>query len=292
MPKWDIFRFTHNPDKPEITNYKHQIPNKIEHHLFDPPRRIGHCDLPIFNDKHSGRITMPNVISRTPKYRILVVDDDKDIVQTIKGNLELDGYEVLTALDGHACLQKARDNRPDLIILDLSLPDIDGIKACQILRREFDFPIIMLTARDGVADKVLGLECGADDYIVKPFNFLELSARIKSIFKRLERSLVNDQYDFKELSINFKSRDIKIRDESVRLTKTEFELLSLFVSYPGEVLSREFIQQQIWRDSQLYQTSRAVDVHVQRLRKKIEAEVDKPEYILTVAGVGYQFQAS
>ena len=233
---------------------------------------------------------MPNVITR-PKYRILVVDDDKDIVQTIKGNLELDGYEVLTAFDGHACLQMAREHRPDLLILDLNLPDIDGIKACQILRREFDFPIIMLTAREGVADKVLGLECGADDYIVKPFNFLDLSARIKSIFKRLERSLVNDQYEFKNLSINFKAKTIAVGGENVKLTKTEFELLSLFVSYPGEVLSRDFIQQQIWRDSQLYQTSRAVDVHIQRLRKKIEAEVDQPEYIVTVAGVGYKFQA-
>jgi two-component system alkaline phosphatase synthesis response regulator PhoP/OmpR family response regulator RpaB len=226
-----------------------------------------------------------------PKYRILVVDDDKDIVQTIKGNLELDGYEVLTAFDGHSCLQMARDNRPDLIILDLNLPDIDGIKACQIMRREYDFPIIMLTAREGVSDKVLGLECGADDYIVKPFNSLELSARIKSILKRVERSLVNDQYEFKDLAINFKSKTITVRNETVKLTKTEFELLSLFVSYPGEVLSREFIQQQIWRDSQLYQTSRAVDVHVQRLRKKIEAEVDKPEYLVTVAGVGYKFHA-
>ena len=226
-----------------------------------------------------------------PKYRILVVDDDKDIVQTIKGNLELDGYEVLAAFDGRTGLHIAKTTRPDLIILDLTLPDIDGIKTCQIIRREFDFPIIMLTARDGVADKVLGLECGADDYIVKPFNFLELSARIKSILKRVERSLVNDQYEFKDLSINFKSKTITVRNETVKLTKTEFELLSLFVSYPGEVLSREFIQQQIWRDSQLYQTSRAVDVHVQRLRKKIETEVDKPEYLVTVAGVGYKFQA-
>jgi two-component system alkaline phosphatase synthesis response regulator PhoP/OmpR family response regulator RpaB len=226
-----------------------------------------------------------------PKYRILVVDDDKDIVQTIKGNLELDGYEVLTALDGRTCLQLTREQRPDLIILDLNLPDLDGIKACQILRREFDFPIIMLTARDGVADKVLGLECGADDYIVKPFNFLELSARIKSIFKRIEKSLVNDQYEFKDLAINFKSRTLKVRGADVKLTKTEFELLALFVSYPGEVLSRDFIQQQIWRDSQLYQTSRAVDVHVQRLRKKIETELEQPEYIVTVAGVGYKFQA-
>ncbi len=226
-----------------------------------------------------------------PKYRILVVDDDKDIVQTIKGNLELDGYEVLAAFDGRTGLHIVKTTRPDLIILDLTLPDIDGIKTCQIIRREFDFPIIMLTARDGVADKVLGLECGADDYIVKPFNFLELSARIKSILKRVERSLVNDQYEFKDLSINFKSKTITVRNETVKLTKTEFELLSLFVSYPGEVLSREFIQQQIWRDSPLYQTSRAVDVHVQRLRKKIEAEVDKPEYIITVAGVGYKFQS-
>ena len=226
-----------------------------------------------------------------PSYRILVVDDDKDIVQTIKGNLELDGYEILTASDGHSCLQMAREQRPDLVILDLNLPDIDGIKACQIMRREYDFPIIMLTAREGVSDKVLGLECGADDYIVKPFNSLELSARIKSILKRVERSLVNDQYAFKDLCINFKAKTITVGGHNVKLTKTEFELLSLFVSYPGEVLSRDFIQQQIWRDSQLYQTSRAVDVHVQRLRKKIEAEVDKPEYIVTVAGVGYKFQA-
>jgi len=223
-------------------------------------------------------------------YTILVVDDDKDIVQTVKGNLELDGYQVLTAFDGRTGLHIAKTSRPDLIILDLNLPDIDGIKACQIIRREFDFPIIMLTARDGISDKVLGLECGADDYIVKPFNFLELSARIKSIFKRVERSLVNDQYDLKALSINFKSRAVSVQGKSIKLTKTEFELLELFVSYPDEALSREFIQEQIWRDSQLYQTSRAVDVHVQRLRKKIEPELENPEYIITVAGIGYKFQ--
>jgi two-component system alkaline phosphatase synthesis response regulator PhoP/OmpR family response regulator RpaB len=120
---------------------------------------------------------------------ILVVDDDHDIVQTIKGNLELDGYAVLTAFDGRTGLDIARKSRPDLMILDLNLPDIDGIKACQIIRREFDFPIIMLTARDGISDKVLGLECGADDYIVKPFNFLELSARIKPESNRFLKEL-------------------------------------------------------------------------------------------------------
>ena len=232
---------------------------------------------------------MSNLIQKTKK-SILVIDDDKDIVKTIKGNLELDGYEVLSAYDGRVGLHIAKTSRPDLIILDLNLPDIDGIKACEIIRREFDFPIIMLTARDGISDKVLGLECGADDYMVKPFNFLELSARIKSIFKRVGRSLVKEQYEFKGISINFKSRSVSVRGESVKLTKTEFELLELFVSYPNEVLSREFIQQQIWRDSQLYHTSRAVDVHVQRLRKKIEPEIEKPEYIVTVAGVGYKLK--
>ena len=234
------------------------------------------------------------MIDKIPKnrYRILVVDDDKDIVQTIKGNLQLDGYEVLTAFDGKVGLHIAKTARPNLVILDLNLPDIDGVKACEIMRREFDFPIIMLTARDGVADKVLGLECGADDYMVKPFNYLELSARIKSIFKRVERSLVKNFYENDDLIIDFKSKTVAINEKSVKLTKTEFELLELFVSYPDEVLSREFIQEQIWRDSQLYQTSRAVDVHIQRLRKKIEPEIEAPKYIVTVAGVGYKFQAS
>ena len=233
---------------------------------------------------------MPEVAGKT-KATILVVDDDKDIVETIKGNLELDGYEVLSAFDGRSGVDMAKRCRPDLIILDLNLPDIDGIKACQIIRREFDFPIIILTARDGVSDTVLGLECGADDYMVKPFNFLELSARIKAIFKRVERNLVKDHYELRELSIDFKSRKVSAHGEEIKLTKTEFELLELFISYPDEVLSREFITNQIWRDSELYQHSRALDVHVQRLRKKIEFDIENPQYIVTVAGVGYKFQA-
>ncbi|MBW1981704.1 MAG: response regulator transcription factor [Deltaproteobacteria bacterium] len=224
------------------------------------------------------------------RHAILVIDDDEDIVQTITGNLELDGYEVLCAFDGRSGLEMAKKYRPDLILLDLNLPDIDGIKVCQIMRREFDFPILMLTARDGISDKVLGLECGADDYVVKPFNALELSARIKAILKRVERSVLKDRYKTRDFSIDFRSRKISIRGEETKLTKTEFELLKLFISYPGEALSREFIQNQIWRDSQLYQHSRVVDVHVQRLRKKIEVDVDNPQYIRTVAGVGYKFQ--
>lgn len=222
---------------------------------------------------------------------ILVIDDDKDIVQIIKGNLELDGYEVLAAFNGRSGLDAARAHRPSLVILDLNLPDIDGMKVCQILRREFEFPIIMLTARDGVSDLVLGFEYGADDYMVKPFNSLELSARIKAVLKRVERSQVKTLFEVKDLSIDFKSRRIFARGKEVNLTKTEFELLEFFISHADEVLSREFIQNSIWRDSQLYSYSRAVDVHVQRLRKKIEPDLENPQYIVTIAGVGYKFRA-
>ncbi len=235
---------------------------------------------PIMNAINPGDVT------------ILVVDDDKDILQTIKGNLELDEYQVLTAPDGHSGLDIARAQRPDLVILDLNLPDIDGIKVCQILRREFELPIIMLTARDGVANLVLGLECGADDYIVKPFNSLELSARIKAVLKRVERRVPKTSFEIRELSINFKTKRLFIRGKEVKLTRTEFELLELFTSHADEVLSRDFIHKHVWRDSQLYSYSRALDVHVQRLRKKIELDLENPSFIVTVAGVGYMFKTS
>ncbi len=222
---------------------------------------------------------------------LLIVDDDKDIVQTLKANLELDGYRVLCAYDGRSGLQMAREYRPDLIILDLALPDIDGILVCQRLRRETDIPIVMLTAREGISDRVLGLECGADDYIVKPFNFLELSARIKAVLRRAKKATTRDVYEVKDLAINFRTRTVTVKGREVKLTKTEFELLGLFVSHPNEVLSRKFIRDQIWRDSQLYRWSRTVDVYVQRLRKKIEPDPENPQYILTVTGVGYKFNA-
>lgn len=220
---------------------------------------------------------------------ILIIDDDKDIVQTLKGNLELDGYQIICAYDGRDGIRAVKAEQPDLVILDLNLPDIDGIKACQFIRREYDFPIIMLTARDGVSDMVLGLECGADDYLVKPFNALELSARIKAVLKRMERSLVKSRYECREIAIEFKSRRVLRNGQEMVLTKTEYELLELFVSYPNEALTREFIRNQIWRDSQLYSQSRTVDVHIQRLRKKLEKDPNNPQYIVTVAGVGYRY---
>ncbi|SLM30050.1 putative transcriptional regulator ycf27 [Desulfamplus magnetovallimortis] len=223
------------------------------------------------------------------KQLILVIDDDPDIIQTIKGNLVLDGYDVICALDGRHGIEMSRSKNPDLIVLDLNLPDIDGIKVCEIIRRELDTPIIMLSARDAVSDKVLGLQCGSDDYMVKPFNYLELSARIKAVLQRISRTMLRNKQSFKGLTVDFKSRKVTLGEKSVKLTKTEFELLELFISYPGETLSRDFIQKQIWLDSQLYTHSRALDVHIQRLRKKIEEQPESPSYIVTVAGVGYKF---
>jgi len=227
----------------------------------------------------------------SPAKTILIIDDDKDIVQTIKGNLNLDGYDVISAILGREGLELAKTHLPDLILLDLNLPDMDGISICEILRKSFDFPIIMLTARDTLSDKVLGLKSGADDYIVKPFEYLELSARITAIFNRIDRSLVQEQQVFKHLEINYKNRQVAVRGKSIKLTKTEFQLLELFVSHPDKSLSRDFIEKQIWWDSQLYSHSRALDVHVQRLRKKIEQNPETPTLILTISGVGYKFNS-
>lgn len=221
---------------------------------------------------------------------ILVVDDDEDIVQTLKGNLELDGYKVLCAYSGRSGVEMTEKYRPALIILDLNLPDIDGVKACQIIRNSYNFPIIMLTARDGVSDKVLGLECGADDYMSKPFHYLELSARIKAILRRVDKEQVNASPLDRGLRIDFKSRTVILEGRIIKLTRTEFKLLELFSSHPNEVLSRDFITQQIWFDSQLYHNSRALDVHVQRLRKKLEPDIEHPSYIITVTGVGYKLE--
>jgi two-component system alkaline phosphatase synthesis response regulator PhoP/OmpR family response regulator RpaB len=223
---------------------------------------------------------------------ILIVDDDEDIVHTIKSNLIIDGYDVVTASTGQDGMDIIRENPPHLVLLDLNLPDIDGIAVCEIMRKKHDFPIIMLTARDTLSDKVLGLKSGADDYIVKPFDFLELSARITALFNRVDRISVQYKQQLNDLEINFRTRQVSLKNNLIKLTKTEFELIALFVSHSDEALSREFIEKQIWKDSKLYSNSRALDVHIQRLRKKIEPAPDSPEYIVTIPGVGYKFNVT
>ena len=222
--------------------------------------------------------------------RILIIDDDADIVTTVKANLELDGFAVLSAAGGAPGLAAARTEAPDLVLLDLGLPDIDGIKVCQTLRRESEVPVIMLSARDTVADKLLGLECGADDYLVKPFNALELSARIRTVLRRVRRSETAATHRNGNIVLDFRTLRATLQGRHSSLTRTEFALLELFIAHPGETLSRDFIQSQNWGDSKLYSHSRAVDVHVQRLRKKIEENPQVPRFILTVAGVGYKFE--
>lgn len=224
-----------------------------------------------------------------PDKTILIIDDDKDIVQTLKSNLKLDGYEVLFAYLGREGIDLAKKKRPDLILLDLNLPDVDGVVVCDVLRKTLDTPIIMLTARDSLSDKVLGLKTGADDYIVKPFEHLELSARITAIFNRIDRSMLREKEKFDDLEINHKTRQVTIKGQAVKLTNTEFQLLELFIAHPNKSLSRDFIEKQIWWDSKLYSQSRALDVHIQRLRKKIEPNPETPSMIVTVSGVGYKF---
>ena len=239
-------------------------------------------------DRHLGAEHKErNVMSQQ---RILIIDDDPDIVKTLAANLELDGYAVWTAMSGNDGIAAVSIHDPHLVLLDLNLPDLDGIKVCQILRRVSEVPVIMLSARDTVADKLLGLECGADDYLVKPFNALELSARIRTVLRRARRTEPQSACRCGDIRLDYRTHEASIQGREVSLTRTEFALLELFVSHAGETLSRDFIQSQNWADSKLYSHSRAVDVHVQRLRKKIEENPQTPRIIMTVAGVGYRLE--
>ena len=226
---------------------------------------------------------------------IMVVDDDPDILTVLKGNLQLAGFRVATFTAGLEALSAIKNEPPDLLILDLTLPDIDGIQLCRRLREQrLNFPVIMLTARDGLSDKVLGLECGADDYVVKPFAFLELQARIKTCLRRRESANSEDDLDplnLGSLRIDHQKRQIWIDDKEVELTKKEFSLLLLLAKNQGRVMTREDIRKTLWGRRQLYSWSRTIDVHIRHLRQKLETDPDNPTLIRTVIGVGYRLQA-
>lgn len=223
------------------------------------------------------------------KKQLLVVDDDPDIQKVLKANLELYGYDATVAGNWAAC-RKILDSRlPDLIILDLTLPDGDGIDICKELKRSYPkVPIIMLTARDRVSDKVLGLETGADDYIVKPFETLELMARIKACLRRYQP--VEDKLVFGDLTIDLKGRIVTLAGSPVDLTPKEYDLLCFFAANSDEPLSRELIRKSVWKDAQIYSWSRVIDVHIQHLRQKIEKNPLEPTHLITVPGVGYKFK--
>jgi DNA-binding response OmpR family regulator len=224
-------------------------------------------------------------------HSILVIDDDPDILKVLKANLELHHYQVVTAGSCSDGRKAVSDSRPDLIILDLMLPDGDGMEICQELRGKYPaLPIIMLTARDNLSDKVIGLESGADDYMVKPFETLELIARINTCLRRIKTMDVEDKITIGKLFIDYKKRIVKVRGEEIVLTPKEYELLCFLVTGRGGVISRQAIRKYLWRESKLYSWSRVIDVHIQHLRQKIEDDPADPDYIKTVSGIGYRFR--
>lgn len=225
--------------------------------------------------------------------KILVVDDEKDLVDLISYNLEKDGFEVLRALDGERALEFLQSDVPDLVILDLMLPGIQGMEACKIIRnnpRTASLPIIMVTAKGEEVDRILGLEIGADDYITKPFSVRELLARVRAVLRRfavsseIERS---ETFDFKGLHIDFGSHIVTVNERDVELSPTEFKIMTFLSQRPGRVYTRDQILDHVWGDS--FVEPRTVDVHIRRLRTQIEDDVSLPQYIITVRGVGYKF---
>ena len=229
--------------------------------------------------------------------KILVVDDERVLVKGLKFNLENDGYQVITGSDGLQAVELARRERPDLILLDVMMPGIDGLQACMQIREFSDVPVIMLTAKSEEIDKIMGFECGADDYVTKPFHVLELKARIKALLRRSAGKGSDRRYRDPEETISVGhivldrvSRDAKREGLPADLTAKEFDLLELLMSNPGRVFSREQLLDQVWGYE--YQGDyRTVDVHIRRLREKVELVPASPEYILTKWGVGYYFRS-
>lgn len=225
--------------------------------------------------------------------RVLVVDDEKLIVKGIRFSLEQDGMEVDCAYDGEEALKLAKENAYDIILLDIMLPKYDGFEVCQQIREYSDVPIVMLTAKGDDMDKILGLEYGADDYITKPFNILEVKARIKAIIRRTskrDRDQSSDKVIRKgDMQIDCESRRVVIGDREINLTAKEFDLLELLAMNPNKVYSRENLLNIVW-GYEYPGDARTVDVHIRRLREKIEANPSDPKYVYTKWGVGYYFR--
>jgi len=220
--------------------------------------------------------------------KILVVDDDVKTVELVKLYLERDDYEVLTAYDGIEALRLTRESCPDLIVLDLMLPDIDGLEVCRILRRESDVPIIMLTARTTDQDKLIGLDIGADDYVTKPFSPKELVARIRAVLRRLPGERGPEAIKRGELSMDFTKHEAWFAGRPLNLTGVEFKILWTLAKEPGKVFSRaSLIEEALGYDFEGF--DRTIDVHILNLRRKLEPDPSHPRYIRTVYGVGYKF---
>ena len=223
--------------------------------------------------------------------RILVVDDEKTLVKGIKFNLENEGYEVECAYDGAAAVELARNNRFDLLILDVMMPEVDGLEACMRIREFSNVPIIMLTAKSEDADKLMGFECGADDYLTKPFNILELKARVRALLRRAAgvQRQQGSVLTAGDLSLNTEERVAIRGGKTVDLTAKEYDLIELLMRNPRRVYSRENLMNVVWGYTYAGDY-RTVDVHIRRLREKLEQDPAEPEHIMTKWGVGYYFK--
>ena len=225
--------------------------------------------------------------------KVLVVDDEKLIVKGIRFSLEQDGMEVDCAYDGQEALDKAMATAYDMILLDIMLPKMDGFEVCQRIREFSNMPIVMLTAKGDDMDKILGLEYGADDYITKPFNILEVKARIKAIMRRTTPQVVKEQKMTEivsgDFTINTENRRLFILEREINVTSKEFDMLLLLVTNPGKVYSRDELLRTIWGED-YPGDARTVDVHIRRLREKIEPNASEPKYVHTKWGVGYYYQ--
>ena len=224
--------------------------------------------------------------------RILVADDEHVVTEVVERYLRLEGYEVSLAPDGAEALRLAREWAPDLIILDLMLPEVDGLEVCRQIRRESRLPIIMLTARGEETDRVVGLELGADDYVVKPFSPRELVARVRSVLRRASDGPAQSgagALRFDGLAVNPQTRAVTAGGRDVHLTGKEFDLLVFLAAHPGQVFTRAQLMDQVW-DYTYAADSSTVTVHIRRLREKVEADPVRPRFIKTVWGVGYKFE--
>jgi DNA-binding response OmpR family regulator len=223
--------------------------------------------------------------------KILIVEDDPAVRDVLRIALEREGMTVEAVGNGEAALESFRSGGSlDLVILDIMLPDTDGITLCQELRRSSDVPVIMLTAREGERNVVLGLEVGADDYVTKPVGPAEVVSRVRANLRRrrMDAQAANLKYEFPDLVVDLSRRQVRVRGALVELTTTEFEILSFLAAHPGWVYSRQQIMQQLWEED-FYGETRSADVHIQRIRRKIESDPRNPRYIQTVRGIGYKF---
>ncbi len=229
------------------------------------------------------------MVVRQTTHRVLVVDDDDGVRALLTRYLELEGYEVEQAADGPSAMESLLTRAPDLVLLDVMLPMEDGLQIITRVRRESDVAVILLTGRDGEADRVLGLKLGADDYVVKPFSPAEVAARIASVLRRVQPSS-SSTLEFEGLAIDLTTREVHVNDQPVALTAKEFDLLAFLAASPRQVFSREQLLDRVWQSSSEWQSPDTVTEHVRRLRRRIENQPERPQWIITVWSVGYRFE--